>query len=90
MNSLRECTQWPSCHHKEVILLFLKWRHVWIAQEASVLYERELREQPRARDLGFVDLVKFLFHWGSLYRIYYNQSNTGIFKLGTHPELACR
>ena len=70
MNSLRECTS----HHKEVILLFLKWRQVWIAQEASVLFERELREQPRARDLGFVDLVKFVSHWGSSYRIYYKQS----------------
>ena len=69
MNSLRECAQWPSCHHKEVILLFLKWCHVWIAQEASVLSERGLCQQPRARDLGFVDLVKFLSYWGSLYRI---------------------
>ena len=38
------------------------------------LCERGLCQQPRARDLGFVDLVKFLSHWGSLYSIYYNQS----------------
>lgn len=51
MNSLRECTQWPSCHHKEVILSFLKWRHVWIAQEVSVLFVKEDYASSHARGI---------------------------------------